>query len=325
MGTGKLIKSKPSQKSEVWEFDGWFRKKWFFKDEDWLDGHDKKLSKVCPEGYLMGWGCSNNQMWLDTKKIEGQLASAYEHTPEFVSKITNFCFTQYQKTKPYAHFDWDLNNIIINGNDIHLVDWDNFDEYPEGQILDKMESDLKKAFGDQYKPEYLKECKVIENKTSATTEKLKFVIELYSEFWKNPPIAEVYINDQSKFKDYIKGTKDKPTIITFEQGVNEGSEYQLIIDRYNKSEKETNIVDGKILNDQMLHIKSITIDEIDIGSLVYEGVYKPKYPKRWAQQQKDAGNNLPNTLKNVTAMGHNGTWTFSFSSPFYMWLLENLY
>ena len=34
---------------------------------------------------------------------------------------------------------------------------------------------------------------------------------------------------------------------------------------------------------------------------------------------------LPETFKNVTKMGHNGTWTFTFSSPFYMWLLENLY
>jgi hypothetical protein len=32
---------------------------------------------------------------------------------------------------------------------------------------------------------------------------------------------------------------------------------------------------GDVLKDQLLHIKSIEIDEIDIGSLVYEGVYTP--------------------------------------------------
>ena len=69
----------------------------------------------------------------------------------------------------------------------------------------------------------------------------------------------------------------------------------------------------------------LKIDEIDIGGLVYEGVYKPEYPEQWATQQTKAGNKLPETLKNVTQMGHNGTWTFSFTSPFYMWLLENLY
>jgi hypothetical protein len=82
---------------------------------------------------------------------------------------------------------------------------------------------------------------------------------------------------------------------------------------------------GDILKDQLLNIKSIEIDEIDIGALVYEGVYTPDYPEPWATQQRDAGVVLEKTSKNVTQMGHNGVWTFSFTSPFYMWLLENLY
>ena len=79
------------------------------------------------------------------------------------------------------------------------------------------------------------------------------------------------------------------------------------------------------MNDQLLNIKSIEIDEIDIGGLVYEGVYEPTYPEPWATQQKKAGVVLQKTMKNVTCMGHNGVWRFKFQSPFYMWLLENLY
>ena len=79
------------------------------------------------------------------------------------------------------------------------------------------------------------------------------------------------------------------------------------------------------MHDQLLHIKSIEIDGIDIGSLVYEGTYRPDYPEPWATQQRESGLDLPETFKNVTEMGHNGTWTFKYSSPFYMWLLENLY
>ena len=41
-------------------------------------------------------------------------------------------------------------------------------------------------------------------------ETLKFVIELYSDYWKNPPIAEIYMNQDSKYKNYIKGTKENP-------------------------------------------------------------------------------------------------------------------
>ena len=82
---------------------------------------------------------------------------------------------------------------------------------------------------------------------------------------------------------------------------------------------------GDILKDQLLHIKNIEIDEIDIGALVFEGTYTPRYPEPWATQQRESGNKLEETLKNVTQMGHDGEWKFTFSSPFYMWLLENLY
>ena len=158
-----------------------------------------------------------------------------------------------------------------------------------------------------------------------TTEKLKFKLELYATMWDKPPIADIKINEKSYFKEEIASTNDKPTIIEFEHELEEGKSYNLIIDRLGKSKNQTIIKDEKIVKDQLLHIKSIEIDEIGIGSLIYEGVYKPKYQEPWATQQTKAGNKLPETLKNVTQMGHNGTWTFSFTSPFYMWLLENLY
>ena len=157
------------------------------------------------------------------------------------------------------------------------------------------------------------------------TEKLKFKLELYATMWDKPPVANIKINEKSYFNEEIASTDDKPTIIEFEHELEEGKSYNLIINRLGKDKNQTIIEDGKIIKDQLLHIKSIEIDEIDIGSLVYNGVYKPNYPELWASQQAKAGNKLPETLKNVTQMGHNGTWTLSFTSPFYMWLLENLY
>ena len=157
------------------------------------------------------------------------------------------------------------------------------------------------------------------------TEKLKFKLELYATWWNKPPIANIKINEKSYFKEEITSTNDKPTIIEFEHELEEGKSYSLIIDRLGKDASQCKVKDGKIVKDQLLHIKSIEIDEIDIGGLVYEGVYKPAYPEPWATQQIKAGNKLPETLKNVTKIGHNGTWTFTFSSPFYIWLLENLY
>ena len=157
------------------------------------------------------------------------------------------------------------------------------------------------------------------------TETLKFKLELFATYWDKPPIADIRINEKTYVKKEITSTKDKPTLIEFEHECEESKEHQLIIDRSGFNKRQTIVENGKITKDQLLHIKSIEIDEIDIGSLIYEGVYKPAYLKIWAIQQKEAGNKLPDTLKNSPDLGHNGTWTFTFSSPFYMWLLENLY
>jgi len=158
------------------------------------------------------------------------------------------------------------------------------------------------------------------------TEKLKFKLELYATMWDKPPHAEVLINDMSNFSGEITGTEEKPDVIEFEQELEEGKEYNLVILRSGKDQNQTVVNEnGDLLKDQMLNIKSIEIDEIDIGALVYEGVYTPKYPEPWATQQKDAGVELKESFTNVTQIGHNGEWRFTFSSPFYMWLLENLY
>jgi len=156
-------------------------------------------------------------------------------------------------------------------------------------------------------------------------EKLKFKLELYATMWNKPPIVDISIDDKSYFNSKIESTKDSPTTIEFTVDLELEKSHKLIITRSGKDKNQTIIDDGKIVKDQLLHIKSIEIDEIDIGALVYEGVYRPEYPEQWATQQAEAGNKLPETLKNVTQMGHNGIWTFTFESPFYMWLLENLY
>ena len=158
------------------------------------------------------------------------------------------------------------------------------------------------------------------------TEKLKFKLELYATMWDQPPVAEIKINSKSYFNSEITGTEQDPTVIEFEAELTEGSEYNLIIDRSGKGKNQT-VLDGngEIIKDQLLHIKGIEIDEIEIGALVYEGVYTPKYPEPWATQQRESGHDLKDSFKNVTQMGFNGEWKFTFSSPFYMWLLENLY
>jgi len=158
------------------------------------------------------------------------------------------------------------------------------------------------------------------------TEKLKIKLELYATMWDKPPVAEISIGDTSIVKKDITGTEDKPDVIEFEHEFTEDSKHSLIINRSGKTNNQTVINEkGDIIKDQLLHIKNIEIDEIDLGALVYEGVYTPQYPEPWATQQRESGQDLKDSFKNVTQMGFDGEWKFTFSSPFYMWLLENLY
>ena len=158
------------------------------------------------------------------------------------------------------------------------------------------------------------------------TEKLKFKLDLYATMWDQPPHAEILIGDNSYFKGDITGTEDKPDVIEFEHEFAEGEGYEMIIKRSGKVKNQTIVnAKGDILKDQLLNIKDIEIDEINLGALVYEGVYTPDYPEPWATQQRESGVKLNESFKQVTRIGHDGEWRFTFSSPFYMWLLENLY
>ena len=158
------------------------------------------------------------------------------------------------------------------------------------------------------------------------TEKLKFKLELYATMWDKPPHAEIIVDGKSYFDGDITSTEDKPTLIEFEAELEEDKKCDLIINRSNKTVPQTVVNDkGDLLKDQMLHIKRIEIDEIDLGALVFTGLYTPQYPEPWATQQRAKGTTLPVSFKEATRLGHNGTWEFKFSSPFYLWLLENLY
>ena len=158
------------------------------------------------------------------------------------------------------------------------------------------------------------------------TEKLKFKLELYATMWDKPPTAEVMVNDQSFFKGEIRSTEQSPTQIEFETELEGDKQHSLRIIHSGKTSNQTVVNEkGDLLKDQLLNIKNIEIDEIDIQGLIYEGVYTPTYPEPWATQQRQAGVELQESFKNVTKTGHNGEWKLTFESPFYMWLLENLY
>lgn len=145
----ELVKENLEKAREVYKTDTSYIKHWHGKDFMWLLAHIKKLECVRPD-YIISYGQGDGFMWAEFVKLAGVPASKFEHTPEFVKRITDYCVNNYEETYPYAHGDWVLSNIIIDGDKIEMCDWDNVDKYPREEVLEKMRSDLKSAFGDKF-------------------------------------------------------------------------------------------------------------------------------------------------------------------------------
>ena len=119
-----------------------YRKEWYNVSPVWISYHVQLLNKVVP-GYVLDFG--NN--WIEYKIIPGVPANTFKHTPEFIDQIYKFCINNIKEISPYAHGDWSLSNIIIDGNTLAMCDWDNLGEYDSADVLQKLNSDLTNAFG----------------------------------------------------------------------------------------------------------------------------------------------------------------------------------
>jgi len=146
------------------------------------------------------------------------------------------------------------------------------------------------------------------------TEKLHFKIGIAGTYWKKVPVYSILIND-SVVVDHkaVTGASEETYYEEFDYTLEEGPAVLKIL-LENKDNGDTIVGDdgNTILKDMLLNIKSIEIDEIDIGSLIYSN-------------SKFVGNeDTRPVLDGCVDLGWNGTWTFPFESPFYIWLLENL-
>jgi RIO-like serine/threonine protein kinase len=142
----KLIRHNKEKNRFVYFCDDRYKKIWRNQNSDWIKNHVSKLDQLLP-GYVLDYG--NN--WIDFRIIKGTLVSTLPHTDELIKKVYKFCIDNIAKTSPYAHGDWTLSNMIINGDTILLCDWDNVGIYPQDEIMQKLNNDLESAFGDKFK------------------------------------------------------------------------------------------------------------------------------------------------------------------------------
>lgn len=145
-----LIKENKAMFRSVY-FDGeFYYKSWNFSDADWLVAHVELLNKYAP-GLINSYSYSNDRMSIKMNIVEGKLASTFEHTQEFFDKIYSACIKDLERTRPYAHGDWVLSNMIITPDDkVVFIDWDNINLFPRKGAMVKMHLDLQSAFGNKF-------------------------------------------------------------------------------------------------------------------------------------------------------------------------------
>ena len=145
-------------------------------------------------------------------------------------------------------------------------------------------------------------------------ENLKFKIGLSGTYWGKKPQYSILLNKIKLRSDEITEPSDQIFYIEFQAEFTEDSDNILEIRLENKEDLDTvqNAERTEILKDMLLNIHSIEIDEIAMDQLI------------WSKSQflpDDAARPL---LDNCVNLGWNGAYTFKFTSPFHLWLLESL-
>jgi hypothetical protein len=72
--------------------------------------------------------------------------------------------------------------------------------------------------------------------------------------------------------------------------------------------------------DRAVIIKSVVFNDIKSDKLLWQGKYYPRYPEPWASEQKQAGQNLEESLPAHTYLGWNGIWVLEFGVPAFTWI-----
>ena len=156
-------------------------------------------------------------------------------------------------------------------------------------------------------------------------ETLHFKIGLSGSSPIKQPKVLIKVDDKEYASVTLTKSPNETEYFEFTAALDEG-DHSLEIVFQNKTDQDT-VMDqnGNILSDLLLNIESIEIDEIDLGTLLWiSSVYKPDYPKSYVQHCESIGQNLLPELQECVNLGWNGRWVLSFTSPFYIWLLENI-
>ena len=142
-------------------------------------------------------------------------------------------------------------------------------------------------------------------------EQCKIRLKLVGEFDTQPPIVDVLVNNKSIFNGPVTL---EPKIIHAHITLQSAQDHEIKIKRTGKDNN---------CPEQLLKVIDLEINKISIRDMIWhKSCFFPEYPEPWASQQKAQGIVLEDPVYGETILGHNGTWAFKFSVPFYEFLID---
>ena len=140
-------------------------------------------------------------------------------------------------------------------------------------------------------------------------ETLSFKIGLSGTFFNNVPAYSILVNGVKQVSGKVSAETE---IIEFSADIEDDQEHLLEIRLENKTNRDTVTENDEIVKDTLLNIDSIAIDDIELDEL------------KWSMSEFVADDPSRPTLLRCVNLGWNGSYRLKFTSPFYLWLLENM-
>jgi hypothetical protein len=152
-------------------------------------------------------------------------------------------------------------------------------------------------------------------------ETLHFKVGLSGTSEKKQPRFSIAVDGNVVQEDILSQAPNVTEYFEFDVSLTE-EPHELQISLLNKESADTvKDASGNIVGDMMLNIDSVEIDEIALGGLLWTAsIYNPIYPESYTDHDQK---NIKDVL-NCKNLGWNGVWRLLFTSPFYIWLLENI-
>lgn len=144
-----LVKENIIKQRSVYKLDDRIRKVYGGITLEHVKEHAAIMEKVYPN-YIINYGKCSEGVFLECKILPGIPCNQIEFTLDNISKVYNFCLRNICFTYPYMHMDWAPSNILCDGENFYMVDWDNVCIQSPKIALDELDIDMKECYGSKF-------------------------------------------------------------------------------------------------------------------------------------------------------------------------------